>query len=49
MQMILWLKTEVESEKKIQALKTQFHRKHKELVDGRRSGNSPKKVSGLGM
>ena len=41
--MILWLKTEVEIEAKIQELKTQFRRERKELVDSQRSGNSPKK------
>jgi hypothetical protein len=45
MHMTLWLKTDVEIKKKIQALKTQFRRERKELVDSRRSGNSPSKVS----
>jgi Alcohol dehydrogenase transcription factor Myb/SANT-like. len=44
MHMILWLKAAVEIEKKIQVLKTHFHREHKELVDSKRSGVSPKKA-----
>jgi hypothetical protein len=34
----------VEVERKIQALKTQFLREHKKLVDSNRRGNSPKKA-----
>jgi hypothetical protein len=48
MHMILWLKTEVELVKKIQALKTQFRREHKELMDSQRSRNSPKKSAWCG-
>jgi hypothetical protein len=46
--MIFWLKIEVEIVKKIQALKMQFCREHKEFVDSQRSRNSPKKSAWCG-
>jgi hypothetical protein len=38
----------VEAEKKIQALKTQFCREHKKLVDSKRSGSSARKAVWFG-